>query len=155
VTQFVDFPFITSQWKSSGGRSTLAAQNQAARDGAAVVNSLHHFYSSANRVPSAVDTCHFSLVCDVQYGEIWLHWKEKNTHHMEVLFWFSFRDQTGVQAAIDIVANIIEYALGSRLRKIRAALSDSSSISSNTISNSPLPVIFKPPLTPNDYMRDA
>lgn len=88
VTRFVDFPFIASQW--GGGRSTLAAQNQAARDGAAVVNSLHHFYSSPNQVPSVVDTCHSSLVCDVQYGEIWLHWKEQNIHHMEVLFWFSF-----------------------------------------------------------------
>lgn len=60
-----------------------------------------------------------------------------------------FRDQTGVQAAIDIIANIIEYALGSRLQKIRATLPDSNSISPNTISNSPLPVIFQPPLTPN------
>lgn len=54
------------------------------------------------------------------YGEIWLHWKEQNTHHMQVFFWFSFRGQAVVQAAIDIIANIIKYALGPRLQKIRA-----------------------------------
>lgn len=60
--------------------------------------SLHHFCSSTNHeVPSVVDTCHFSLVCDVQYGEIWVHWKDQDTHHMEGLFWFSFRDWTGVR----------------------------------------------------------
>jgi len=51
----VDFPFLTSQWKSFGGRSTLAAQNQAAKDGAAIVNALEHFYTEAKLQAGAIN----------------------------------------------------------------------------------------------------
>ncbi|KAN0076331.1 hypothetical protein V8E54_006473, partial [Elaphomyces granulatus] len=103
-SSYVHFPFLTAQWKSSAGSSTLHAQNQAARDGAVAVNSLSRFFLAAEQTPSIVRTCHFSLVCDVQYGEIWIHWKQGDVHHMEIVFCFAFRDEGGVERALEILS---------------------------------------------------
>lgn len=46
------------------------AQDQAARDGAVIVNHLYDLYNACGREPSSVDICHFSLVADLQYSKI-------------------------------------------------------------------------------------
>ncbi|KAH5617602.1 hypothetical protein HBI23_252720 [Parastagonospora nodorum] len=49
LTQYMHFPFLTAQWKVPNSNENLhTAQNQAARDGAAIVNYLHELHLAAN-----------------------------------------------------------------------------------------------------------
>jgi hypothetical protein len=41
---------------------------------------------------------------------------------MEIVFCFAFRDEGGVERALGILSNIVEYAMGQRLEMIREAL---------------------------------
>jgi hypothetical protein len=118
------FPFLTSQWKAPKSGGTLyAAQNQAARDGAVLVNYLYDFYRTAyDRTPTAVEAHHFSLQCDMSYGEIWVHWREDVNHHMEHIHSFSLRDEAAVAEARGFLRNIVTYATGERLLMLREAL---------------------------------
>jgi hypothetical protein len=53
------------------------AQNQAVCDGSVIDNPLHDLYSVAyGSTLSFIETCHFSFVCDMQYVEVWVHWRE-------------------------------------------------------------------------------
>jgi hypothetical protein len=127
VAQTVHFPFLTSQWKAPNSRENLmTAANQAARDGAVIVNHLHAFYSAAypDRSPDVVDTCHFSLTCDINTVEIWVHWRDTDsgTHHMEQIDNFSMRKESAMREARALLRNIIEYATGGRLDAIKAAM---------------------------------
>jgi hypothetical protein len=61
------FPFLTALWKcASSGEGHFQASIQAARDGALIVNYMHHFYSLAYpyRHPTPLETCHFSITVD-------------------------------------------------------------------------------------------
>lgn len=50
------------------------AHNQAGRDGAVIVNYLHYFYTVAyGRESMVLETCHFSLTCDLLNGNILIH----------------------------------------------------------------------------------
>jgi hypothetical protein len=124
LTQHMYFPFLTTQWKSPNGNETLnCAQNQAARDGAVIVQYQHEFYSIAHGSSlSPVDTCHFSFVSDVNYGEIWVHWREGMNFHMEQIFSFSLRYEAEVQTARGYLRNICQYAVTERLESIRKSL---------------------------------
>jgi hypothetical protein len=55
-------------------------------------------------------------------GNIFTHWRDQGVHHMELLFEFSLRKETEVQAARQILWNILDYATGERLHSIRAAI---------------------------------
>jgi hypothetical protein len=101
LTKFMYVTFLTGQWKTPTGTEGLyAAQNQAARDGAVVVNQLYDLHSVASgEPPSPIDACHFSIVGDLQYGEIWIHWREGKDHYMEQIHHFSFRKQAELEVA--------------------------------------------------------
>jgi hypothetical protein len=103
------FPFLTSQWTTTNSGETIAtAQNQAARDGTSIVNHLHTFYSMANDdAPSPALACHFSLVCDLNMGEIWVHWREDNDHYMKEVYSFVLRKESDMVQARGIIKNIL------------------------------------------------
>lgn len=123
LTQFLHFPFLTSQWKAQiANENMLHARYQAARDGAVVVNYLCEFYQNSDIEPSIVQTCHFSLTCDLETTEIWVHWREGNQHHMELVNKSSLRQLSEVESARNVLRNIVEYGLGERLDDIKKAI---------------------------------
>jgi hypothetical protein len=124
LTKALYMPYLTGQWKAPTGTEGLyAAQNQAARDGAVVVNHLHDLYRVAyGDSPSVVETCHFSVVCDVQYAEIWVHWREGMEHYMEMVRHGACRSEAEMLDIRCALRNINDYAVNERLESIRSAL---------------------------------
>jgi hypothetical protein len=123
LTQYLHFPFLTSQWKTQiANENMLHARYQAARDGAAVVNYLCEFYHNADIEPSVIQTCHFSLTCDLETSEIWVHWRDGDQYHMELVSKASLRELPEVESTRNILRNIVEYSLGERLENIRNAV---------------------------------
>jgi hypothetical protein len=118
------FPFLTAQWKVSNSSENLhSAQNQAARDGAAVVNQLHDLYTTADATPpSPVQTCHFSVQTDLQHGGLWVHWRDDPDHYMELEYDFSMRDEVALETLRGFLRNILDNATGPRLKSLRTAL---------------------------------
>ncbi|KAF1998830.1 hypothetical protein P154DRAFT_564388 [Amniculicola lignicola CBS 123094] len=125
LTQYLLFPFLTSQWKTPNSNENIShAHNQAARDGAAIVNYLYEFYSLAypDQKPVVVDTAHYSLTCDLHTAQIWVHWRDEEGHHMEMIYEFSLRKENEIVEGRGILKNILSHALGDRLVKIKDAL---------------------------------
>jgi hypothetical protein len=113
----IHFPFLTSQWKPAAGNPHVIAQNQSARDGAAIVNYLHAFYSAAySRLPTTIEAAHFSVTCDTQSVLIWVHWREDEEgvikHYMQHLFDATLRQEQMLGRAPEILWNIVDHALG-------------------------------------------
>ena len=123
LTQYLHFPFLTSQWKTQiANENMLHARYQAARDGAVVVNYLCEFYRNADIEPSVVQTCHFSLTCDLETSEIWVHWREEDQHRMELINKASLRQLSELEKTRNILRNIVEYSLGDRLDDIKRSI---------------------------------
>lgn len=124
LTQYMHFPFLTAQWKVPNSNENLhSAQNQAARDGAAIVNQLYDLYATTDSAPpSVVHTCHFSVQNDLQHGGLWVHWREGDEHYMELVFDFSMRDQAALETLRSFLHNILDNALGPRLQSLKAVL---------------------------------
>ena len=124
LTQYMHFPFLTAQWKVPNSNENLhSAQNQAARDGATIVNYLHDMYTAADGIsPTTVQTCHFSVQSDLQHGGLWVHWREESDHYMELVYDFSMRDQTALENLRGLLLNVLNNALGERLKSIKATL---------------------------------
>lgn len=118
------FPFLTAQWKVPNSNENLyCAQNQAAHDGAAIVNQLYDLYATAESdPPSVVRTCHFSVQNNVQSGNLWVHWREGDNHYMELLFEFFMRDQNALETLRGYLHNILTNTLGPRLESLKAVL---------------------------------
>jgi hypothetical protein len=117
-------PFLTSQWKTtSSGENIATAQIQAARDGASIVNYFYTFYTIANgSALSPALACHFSLVYDLNVGEIWIHWQEDNDYYMEHLHSFFLRDQSQLLEARGLLKNILKHSVQDRLLAIKEAI---------------------------------
>ena len=134
MTPGVHFPFLTCQWKSPiGSHGQWHAQRQSARDGAAIVNYLHDFYTKAGFDPTVVDTCHWSVTCDMMTAMLWVHWRtfEAETgaveHHMQMVDQQFLRaiDDSENTAMVNFrrrLRNVLDYAVGPRLIKIKAAI---------------------------------
>ncbi|KAF2000487.1 hypothetical protein P154DRAFT_434731 [Amniculicola lignicola CBS 123094] len=167
LTTQLHFPFLTCQWKSQkSGEGHYHASLQGARDGAAIVRSLHDFYRTAQHTPPIVDTAHFSLTTDTDSVKLWVHWVETKEdggadYHMELISQAFLRPltprDTGMVDMRKMLRNILEYAVGARLDNIKAAIaslplpplrtrspkrgpSKKSMSSSDTMSNSATPV---------------
>lgn len=109
LTQYLLFPFLTSQWKTPNSNENIShAHNQAARDGAVIVNYLHKFYSLAypDQRPLVVDIAHYSLTCDLHRAQIWVHWRDDEGRRMEIIFEFSLRKENEIVDARGILKNI-------------------------------------------------
>ncbi|KAF2005528.1 hypothetical protein P154DRAFT_424264 [Amniculicola lignicola CBS 123094] len=183
------FPFLTAQFKSlSGGDTIFHANCQSARDGAIITNYLHRFYSIAYakqnppRAPSVVETCHFSLTCEMWSLALWVHWREvdKNgtvQYRMEMIYSATLRELDPLLATRRMLRNIVDWSLNERLFSIKAALplfwdnperppqpteergSNSSSVRtrSGSVAGSLMSaeVMFAPPMTPSSETGDA
>lgn len=126
------FPFLTCQWKSAkGSQGHWHAQRQSARDGTAIVNYLHTFYTDAGVTPSVVDTCHWSLTCDMHSAVLCVHWRTEAdgsaVYHMrrvqqEFLSAIEDEENTGIACLRHRLRSVLDYALGPRLTRIRDAI---------------------------------
>ncbi|KAH8693359.1 hypothetical protein GQ44DRAFT_779992 [Phaeosphaeriaceae sp. PMI808] len=63
-----------------------------------------------------------SLTCDLETSEIWVHWREENQHHMELVNKSSLRQLSEIENTRNILRNIVEHSLGERLDNIKKAL---------------------------------
>ena len=125
---------MTCQWKGHiGSEGLFEASLQGARDGACIVNYLREFYESAGQPLSVVDTCHWSVTCDMVNARLWIHWAEpdvkSNTlkHHMRLVDHQPLRapmDPTNAAMATfrQYLRNILIWSLDARLKKIKAAI---------------------------------
>jgi hypothetical protein len=127
------FPFLTCQWTSHiGTQGHYQVCRQGARDGAAIVNYLHEFYTSAGKAAALVDTCHWSLTCDMHTVILYIHWAERDgqgvmQHHMKKVdqeFLRAARDPTNAAMARfrQHLRNILKRSLGERLERLKAAV---------------------------------
>ena len=168
------FPFLTAQWKSAiFGENQVHASLQAARDGALIVNYMHHFYSIAypNRPPTQLETCHFSLTTEGYTIILWTHWREVNPEDGEVCFRMEEVEMARMRRLDDllnirrILHNYVEFAFGERLRSIKEALPSfwpnrpkkgvkkTKSQSSTTVSGSELRLDI--PITPSSSVGES
>lgn len=173
LTKSMYMPFLTAQWKTPTGNEGLyEAASQAARDGAVVVNYLHDLYSVAyGKPPSTVDACHFSVIGDLQYLELWIHWRDGANHYMEMIDHFSYRKEAELQQARGLLHNIKNHALNTRLLSIKAALpafatekkkpssrypavSTSQYSASASVLSHPSASVFQVPLTPSSVASE-
>lgn len=138
LTSSLHFPFLTCQWKGyTGSEGQYHASLQGGRDGACVVNYLHHFFTEAGQTPSVVDTCHFSVTSDIQTFRLWVHWRKDcggdrgTIHHMKCIkSAFSElpeEDEDAMKLLVDfrkMLRNIASYATSTRLERIKQAIGD-------------------------------
>ncbi|KAF2254224.1 hypothetical protein BU26DRAFT_558934 [Trematosphaeria pertusa] len=131
LTSSVHFPFLSCQWKSSK-KTQNEAMLQAARDGSTISNYLHDFFTAAGHEPSLIDTSHFSLTCDMNTVHLWVHWRQEEgdvKHFMKIIGQAFLRDidDDGNPQLVKIrkmLRNLLDYAVGARLQKIRSAIPD-------------------------------
>jgi hypothetical protein len=127
------FPFLTCQWKSQSGSEThYHASLQGARDGATIVRYLYEFYASAGCTPSDIDTCHFSITCDTLTAILFVHWRQINPadgtsiqYCMKKIAQAFLDPMDGDAQLTDMrkyLRNILDFAVTSRLDKIKAAI---------------------------------
>jgi hypothetical protein len=173
LTKSMYMPFLTAQWKTPTGNEGLyEAASQAARDGAVVVNHLYDLYTVAyGTPPSIVDACHFSVIGDLQYLELWIHWRDGKSHHMEMIDHFAYRKEGELQQARGLLHNIKNHALDTRLRSIQDALPAfasakkkpsskypavpmSQSSASASVLSHPSASVFQAPLTPSSVASE-
>jgi hypothetical protein len=126
------FPFLTAQWKApTSGKNQVNASTQAARDGALIVNYMHKFYAYAypqDPPPTQLETCHFSLTTEGYTIILWIHWREVSLEDGEVYFRMEPVEAARMIKLEDlkqlrtVLHNYIDFAIGERLRSIKAAL---------------------------------
>ncbi|KAH8730348.1 hypothetical protein GQ44DRAFT_700175 [Phaeosphaeriaceae sp. PMI808] len=125
------FPFLTAQWKAAiSGENQIHASLQAARDGAVIVNYMHHFYALAypSRQPTQIETCHFSVTTEGYTIMVWIHWREVNSEDGEVYYRMEPVETARMNEIGDLhevrklLHNLVDYAMGERVRSIKEAL---------------------------------
>lgn len=129
------FPFLTCQWKSQRAfENQFHASLQGARDGAVIVRYLFEFYTAAKQPTSVIDTAHFSLTTDTKYVSLFVHWREDDTatgktkYHMKEIAQAFLSpveaEDTAIVRMRKRLRNILDYALGERLTRIKKAIAD-------------------------------
>jgi hypothetical protein len=130
----IRFPFLTCEWKSPVANEGHAqATNQGARSGTAIVNYNHAFLEKAGFTPSVVETCHFSITCDMETAWLWIHWRMSVAgtvgHHMKKIGQYFVRDLHDPTNASMIqmrcqLRNILDWAVGPRLSIFKTAIAN-------------------------------
>jgi hypothetical protein len=128
----VRFPFLTCEWKSYIAVEDHAqAELQCARGSSAIVNFNHQFFVGALITPSVVDTCHFSVTCNMNTVHLYVHWRapaEKDgEYHMQRISQQFLKDiykpeNPGMAEFRSQLRNILDWALNKRLSNIRLAV---------------------------------
>lgn len=88
-----------------------------------IVRYLHQFYSDAGFVPAVEDTAHFSLTIDMESAHLFVHWQEfdqgRPAYYMEPVMKIFLDDEQQVANMRYTMKNILTYAMGGRLAKLR------------------------------------
>ncbi|KAF2752954.1 hypothetical protein EJ05DRAFT_445837 [Pseudovirgaria hyperparasitica] len=143
----IHFPFFTAQWKSQGGaESHLHARVQGARDGATIINHMNKFFVAAAHNTKPVDTCHFSMTCDMDSVQLYVHWRDISSeglerYHMELIKRTWLEEPTEVKDYKRVLRNIVHWATTTRLENIRCALVKLRNVNASRLrstSNSPM-----------------
>ncbi|KAF2241277.1 hypothetical protein BU26DRAFT_389367, partial [Trematosphaeria pertusa] len=132
VCEGLHFPFLTCQWKSAkSSQGHWHAERQGARDGATLVNAIHKYLTCAGKDPTVVETCHWSLTCDISSINLFVHWRaEENgiakfhSKKVEQEFLHDLKDpeNPAIVRMRRLLRNILNYSLGTRLTMIRDAI---------------------------------
>jgi hypothetical protein len=110
LTPEQSFPFLTTQWKSQrNGESHEHAKLQSARDGAAIVNYLHCFYSTVKHKADVVQR-----EDDDKAG----------SYTMELIDQAFLNDTDSVRRIRRYLHNLVDHCMQERLASIKSALAD-------------------------------
>jgi hypothetical protein len=149
VCREVAFPFITYEYKSPISSGTIAeAEQQASRGASAIVNSMYQFLRAADpdKQPGVDDTSHISITCDMRTVVIWIHWREVDedgnvTYEMEKVAQSFCDDETALRGIRDVIKNVTEHGMTTRLSMIRQASEQLAAGSNRTASSAPASVL--------------
>jgi hypothetical protein len=142
ITQGVDLPWFTCQWKSAMNKGThFAAQTQGARNGAALLTYNHKLLAgvafdrddpivSSSNAPSPEESIHFSGTTDLETVMIYVHWIELDEQdtkspaifRMEKIFTCDLDDETAVRTVRRLMKNLYDWAIHTRLPRYKEAL---------------------------------
>jgi hypothetical protein len=94
------------------------------------VNYMHKFYAYAypQDPPTQLETCHFSLTIEGYTVILWIHWREVSAEDGELYFRMEQVERARMIKLEDlrqlrtILHNYVDFAMGERLRSIKAAL---------------------------------
>jgi hypothetical protein len=94
-----------------------------------MIRHLHHLYTSTGFDPAIEDTAHLSLTFDMETAMLYVHWQEidKEGHlkyYREPFRQTFLNDEPDVARLRHIVENLLAYAIGSRLEKIREVVNE-------------------------------
>jgi hypothetical protein len=94
-----------------------------ARDGAVIVRYFHQFYTDAGFVPIVEDTAHLALTIDMESAHLFVHWQEfgqgRPSYYIEPIVKAFLDDEQQVADMRHTMKNMLAYAMGSRLAKLR------------------------------------
>lgn len=154
------FPFIAYELKSEAAGGTLwQAENQAAGSGSHCVNSMRWFFREAypSKRLSLLDTVAFTVVATHREAVYHVHFysEEEQTFHMSYIGAFSTVSHADIQRSNDITKNILEHGLGTRQKKIRAALGDMGPCLERWKQSRPASVLDSPACGPPDLPAEG
>ena len=131
IAEDVLFPFLTAEYKSTGN-CRREAMILCARAGIGMNNYLYKFFLGAgDQTPTAVDTCHFSIACNFQMTELYMHWRALQNGKViycmkrigsSLLIDDDDPDNPALQRFRKKLRNLLEYAQGTRLERIKEAI---------------------------------
>ncbi|KAF1816033.1 hypothetical protein P152DRAFT_370936, partial [Eremomyces bilateralis CBS 781.70] len=132
LCEYIHAPFFTCQWKACrNGGTHYAAQLQAARDGATIVNYLK-LLSRAALPSQEIDitrVCHFSMTCDLATAYVYLHWLNPSdeftgspTYEMQVIKQTFLNSESQVLELRRLLRNLSDWAFEVRLPWIKSLL---------------------------------
>jgi hypothetical protein len=89
-----------------------------------MIRHLHHFYTSAGLDPAIQETAHLSLTLDMETAMLYVHWQEINKqghlrYYREPFRQIYLNDEPDVARLRHIMENLVTYAMGSRLEKLK------------------------------------
>lgn len=124
------FPWLTAEFKSAIGENITIATFQCARHGVGVNNYMSRIYGSADIVASMTETLHFSIACDLNTAILFVHWigtdkkyymQRAYSAQLSPLSMFDTKNEQMVLMR-KYLRNILDWALGERLDRIRDAV---------------------------------
>jgi hypothetical protein len=124
------FPWLTAEFKSALGQSIAWATLQCARHGVGVCNYMHRFYAAADITASMTESIHFSVACDANQAILLVHWiGDDGKYYMQQACQAHISPLTALETKNDhmvlmrmYMRNILDWATGERLGRIRAAI---------------------------------
>ncbi|KAL8780870.1 MAG: hypothetical protein Q9213_006260 [Squamulea squamosa] len=122
------FPYQVVQWKSSSG-TVREAEQQVRRDTSAAIDTIYQFfkYAQPDREPSPTDVCVFSLIVYARHCEYRVHWRRVDddgtiSYEGDIIARAFLAEEDAIFKTRGVILKTLDWARGSRLRAIQAAL---------------------------------